>query len=125
MTQAELAKRAGMDAPLLNRYCNGKHRPSPETLEQICSVLLEDPDRVEVVIGHLRDETPASAKELIQIISIIESPRLREEVDPFRDVKLTEKDRKNFQQLMLGIDYNPGISGAIESLVNVLKGKNA
>lgn len=122
MTQSELASRAGLDAPLLNRYYNGKHRPSPETLESICSALLERPDRAEVVAGHLRDEIPPSGKDLVRILELVDAAPRTEEA-PFADIQLTQKARRDFEFLMRRSADDPTVVDAVEAIAALLRGQ--
>lgn len=64
--QSALSKRAGVPSSMVSRHCSGNFRPDAESLDKICSVL-EPESGAQVAAAHLHDETPRSAKDLIQV----------------------------------------------------------
>jgi len=61
-----LAEMSGVQRTTLNNYAAGRSRPSVESIKCLADCLPTD-ERAELVLAHLQDECPASAKHLLAI----------------------------------------------------------
>jgi len=94
-SQDDLAERAGVSRPTINRYEQGKTRtPDPATARAIFSALRLDLRRIPVVLGYITDEEmglPAEGTRMFhatteEAIAILEDPK----VDPRRKAEWLE-----------------------------------
>lgn len=121
--QRQFAELAGVDRTLLNRYISGDVRPSREVLEKLCRALPEELDRAEIVCAHLRDETPPSAEELIQIVNLVTDPdlRMREDSGQWAGHPLPKKAQADFDALRSLAAGNPDILDWIRATLDVIQ----
>jgi transcriptional regulator with XRE-family HTH domain len=76
-SQTEAAATFGLSPSAITNYLSGR-RPAPEQLNQICTAL-DDHDRGLLLAAHLRDELPASYRDLVTVTEVGQSLTLREE----------------------------------------------
>lgn len=124
LPQSKLAEMAGVDAPLFSRYINGKYRPTPDFLEKLCGALADRVDRAQVVIGHLQDEIPQSADDLVRLVNLVGSEQAAE-APPSDEPKypLPPKIERAFQYLRKRAVTDSNVGEAIHAIVAVLKGQ--
>lgn len=116
-SRALFAERSGIPSSTFHGLVHGGLRPSVEALEKICSIL-EPEQRAIVVIGHLRDEIPPLAADLIRIVSLVGTPRMQES-EP--EVRLPKSVRADFRYLELMAMKHPEVVESIRSTVRILR----
>lgn len=84
-TQDDLADRAGVSRPTINRYEQGKTRtPDPDTARRIFAALQLDPRRIPVVLGYVTEDEMGLPPEPARIfapttedaIAVLEDPKV-------------------------------------------------
>lgn len=120
ISRARLAELAEIPASTFHKYFHGIGRgPDVADLEKICSVIQDTHDLAALVIAHLRDETPASAEELISIISLVGRTQ---EQPPSSTVDLPKSVRADFEFLERMAAKHPEVVDSIRSTVRILRG---
>lgn len=122
ISQREAAKEMGIPASLFHRYYRGTFRPKPEVLEKICRIL-NDPERAELVVAHLRDETPESARDLVRIMNLFADARIEGEPDYAYRVDLPEATRQAFDLLMTLARDDQDVADWIKGTAKILREK--
>ena len=121
-SRAGFATRVGIAASTFHNYYHGTTPPVVDDLEKISRVL-EPSERVDLVIAHLRDQTPPSVEEFIRVVSLIKEPRAREATEEeYSKIKLSAKDRKNFEYLMKRASKHPAVGDHIDATVKLMQG---
>jgi hypothetical protein len=120
-SRAMISERIDIPASTLHGLYHGMAKPNVDDLEKLSSIL-EPSDRVELVTAHLRDETPASAADLIRIVSLIDTPKVKEEPAEYGAVKLPKKVREDFEFLMRMAQKDQRVVESIRSDVRMIKG---
>lgn len=106
-TQDDLAERAGVSRPTINRYEQAKTRtPDPETARRIFAALNLDPRRIPVLLGYVTEEEmglPPEASHMFHAttedaIAILEDPnvdsRTKAEWVRYLRIRATEEDAR-------------------------------
>lgn len=122
LAQVRVAELAGINPSLFSRYLAGNVRPSQEVLERICQAFPEPIDRAEIVIAHLKDETPPSAHELVQITSLV-GGSVQEQPTSYIEIPIPKAAREDFEYLMRRSQAHPEVIEWIAATVDVLKGR--
>jgi transcriptional regulator with XRE-family HTH domain len=120
--QGAFARRAGIDPSGLSRYLRGDTRPDVEALESIC-LLLTEHERAELVTAYLRDDIPPSARDLVQVVSLIGGNRVAEETPASAYSQLPKRGREIFDFLMTEALNHAVVLDAMESTVNLMRGR--
>lgn len=110
-SQDDLAERAGVSRPTINRYEQGKTKtPEPETARKIFLALRLDPRRIPVILGYVTQEEmglPAEPARVFapsteDVIAILEDPKVdsRKKAEwveflRYRAAQDAEKGRRN------------------------------
>lgn len=123
-SRVAFADRTGIPNSTLHTYVHGAAVPDVEALEKICRGL-EPADRAELVVAHLHDQTPASAQELVRIVSLVKEPKAADEPAAFKDIKLPKRVRDDFENLMRRAMNDKRVVEWIGGTVDLLEGRNA
>ena len=111
MTLNALAEASGVPRTSLSNYTSMRARPSPKHLKAICDAV-EEPDRARLVMAHLMDERPDSARHLVDISTKGKAPKQKLTGDA--PAVLAEIER-----MMLA---DPGFTQWLSVTIGMLKG---
>lgn len=122
-SRAAFAQSAGIAASTFHNLYHGENSPTVSELEKIC-LQMERAERAQLVMAHLRDQVPASARELVRIVSLVDDPAAREEAArDYSDIKLPTKLREDFEFLMRSAVQHPAVGESIASTAKILRGR--
>lgn len=123
ISRAQLADLAEIPASTLHKYFHGLGRgPDTADLEKLCAILEDKEDRAQLVIAHLRDETPHSAADLVQLASLVHNGRVRED-SPAPAISLPKSVREDFEFLQGMAAKHPEVVDSIRSTVRIIRGR--
>src|SRR4029450_812548 len=72
LKQAHLARSSHIDQAQISRYLSGENRPDADALQRLCKALSED--ATTLLLGYVRDEIPAFARDRIDVIGLTRAP---------------------------------------------------
>ena len=121
-SRSAFAERCGIPNSTMHTYLHGTAIPAVEALEKLC-LALEPPDRAELVIAHLRDQTPPSAQDLIRIVALIGAVEESPAPDDYRQIKLPKRVRDDFENLMRRAMNDKRVVDWISGFVDLLEGR--
>jgi transcriptional regulator with XRE-family HTH domain len=117
LSQLAMSQISGVSQGQISRYMNDEETPGIDNLERLCSALPKE-DRIELVLAHLRDETPDNVKGSIRLekVSSSDSSKARS----IFDIELRTELRDAIYFLAREARTNPDVAEAIMSSCRIL-----
>jgi transcriptional regulator with XRE-family HTH domain len=120
MKQAQLAREAEIDQAQISRYLSGDNRPDARALERLCQALLEDSSTL--LLGYVRDEIPAFARDRIDVISLSKAPAGTDgPSQPDAYARLSARARKLLNEFATKCESSPELVTALDSMLDLTR----
>src|SRR4030095_14989988 len=120
LKQAHLARSADIDQAQISRYLSGENRPDADALERLCKALSED--ATTLLLGHVRDEIPAFARDRIDIIGLTRAPAAADgPPQPNAYSRLSARARKLLDEFVSKCEHSPELVTALDSMLELTR----
>jgi transcriptional regulator with XRE-family HTH domain len=120
MKQAQLARDANIDQAQISRYLSGENRPDSGALERLCDALSED--ATTLVLGYVRDEIPAFARDQIDIVSRGKKSAAKGiPSQPDGYSRVSARARKLLDEFATKCEHSPELVTALDSMLDLTR----
>ena len=120
LKQAQLARESEIDQAQISRYLSGDNRPDGPALERLCQALTED--SATLLLGYVRDEIPAFARDRMDVISLSNAPAVTgPPSQPDTYSRLSARARKLLNEFATKCESSPELVTALDSMLDLTR----
>ena len=120
MKQAQLGRDSQIDQAQISRYLSGDNRPDGPALERLCLALTED--SASLLLGYVRDEIPAFARDRIDVISLSKASAVTgSPSQPDAYSRLSARARKLLNEFATRCESSPALVNALDSMLDLTR----